>query len=116
VSELTTTSEDGALASIRRLEQTLAEGATARTASDSLVTTARSEAERIVAAAEEAAVAASAKRRRQAHAAAETEAAAIRARGDASAAVLRANAAAVRDATVDAALALIVTTDSESVD
>jgi vacuolar-type H+-ATPase subunit H len=116
VSELTTASEDGALASIRRLEQTLTEGATTRTVADSLRSAARSEAERILAAAEQAAVAASVERRRQAQAAAESETATIRARGESSAAALRANAAAVRDATVDAALALIVTTASEGVD
>jgi vacuolar-type H+-ATPase subunit H len=106
--------DGGALASIRRLEQTLTEGANTRTTAESLLLAARTEAEQILAAAAKATVEASAERRRQTRAAADRDAAATSAEGEAHATALRETASAVMGAAVDAAVALIVTATSES--
>ncbi len=98
----------GALASIRQLEQALAEEATTRTVATRRLEAARAEAVGILEAAKQHAAAASAERRRQALEAAELEAAGVHARAEADAAELRTTSAGVLDATVAAALALVL--------
>jgi vacuolar-type H+-ATPase subunit H len=99
---------DGTLASIRQLERALAEEATTRTAATDRLQAARVEAASILETAKQNAAAASTERRRQALAAADREAAEIHARAEAAATELRKTSARVLDATVEAALALVV--------
>jgi hypothetical protein len=109
MTELATTANGrGALASIRRLEQTLATRSTTRTAAEGYVESARQEAASILASAQEDVAEASAEQRARAIAAADRDEAEIRATEEARAADLRDEAAARTTDFVDAAVALIV--------
>jgi vacuolar-type H+-ATPase subunit H len=103
----------GALASIRRLEQTLAEDSAGRAAAERLLEAARAEAASILAAAAQNIAEAAAERRRRALADADREAREIRRQAEAGAEHVTENAGAVMDAAVDAALALILATGDE---
>jgi hypothetical protein len=114
VSDNGTVSVDGALGSIRRLEQELELGSTARAAADARLRAARAEAARLLDAARVSAAAAAAERRLTILAAADDDAAAIEHDAEVDAARLRADARATREAAVDAALALILPGAAES--
>jgi colicin import membrane protein len=103
----------GALASIRKLEQALAESSTARTAAEEQLEAARAEAASLLAAARRDAAEASDAHRREALARADRETAEIARRAEASAAKVRAGYAAAMDETVEAALALILPAGAE---
>jgi hypothetical protein len=109
----TTANGGNALASIRRLEQTLAARSTTRTAAEGYLEAARHEAASILAAAEENVAEASAERRARAIAAADQHEAEIRANEHARATALRDQAAVRTAAFVDAAVALIVQRGTE---
>jgi hypothetical protein len=103
-----TANESDALASIRRLEETLAARSTTRTVAEGHLHSARREAASILASARQNAAEATADRHARAIALADRDEAAIRAREQARAAELRDSAAAQTTTFVDAAIALIV--------
>lgn len=109
----TTENGNGTLASIRRLERTLAARLATTTVAEGNLEAAHTEAASILAAAEQNAVEASAGRRAQAVALADRDAAEIRRRTDVRAAELRESAAAQMAGTIDKALTLIVGAGAE---
>ena len=107
-------SADGPLGSVRQLEQALESNATASAAADKRLKDARTEAARLLAAAEENALAIAAERRRSVLAAADEEATRIHRAAEAKIERLRADARTTRPGTVEAALALLLSTGEES--
>jgi F0F1-type ATP synthase membrane subunit b/b' len=105
---------DGALASIRRLEQVLADESATRSTATERLEAARAEAESILDTARRKAAAASDERRRQTLEAANREAAGIHAQAEIAAGRLRETADRTFEATVDAALDLILPRDTRT--
>jgi vacuolar-type H+-ATPase subunit H len=104
----------GVLGSVRQLEDALEAVSTTRAASEARIEEARADASRLLADARDAAAAAVAERRRIVLGAAEDDAAEISRQGDERAARVRADARAVNDSIVEAALALILPTADDS--